>query len=84
MIGICISSVFIFIKFQNAFLYSEEKIKTLIEFIFRTRNNYYTEVASKALYAEIHNKALKSDKTVEENSKDFEEDLLKTFEKISE
>ena len=58
------------------------KIKTLVDFIFRTRNHHYPEVASKALYAETHNKAIKSDISVKENSNSFEDDMLETFEKI--
>jgi len=59
------------------------KIKELVNFIFRTRNKHYPEIASKALYAEIHDRALKNSKSVENISNDFEEDMLKTFEKIT-
>lgn len=58
------------------------KIKVLVDFVFRTRNKHYPEVASKALYAEIHDRSLKNDKTIEQSSNEFEDDLLETFEKI--
>lgn len=57
-------------------------IKTLIAFIFRTRNKHYPNVASKALYAEIHDKAIAADDTVADNANEFEEDLLTTLEKL--
>lgn len=61
----------------------EIKLKEAINFIFRVRSNHYPKVGSKALYAELHDRAMKADESVSDNAEEFEEDFLDTMEKIT-
>lgn len=86
MIFLSVSSGYFLSLFQKIFIYSEEKLKSnivlLVSFIMRVRKDHYPKVGSKALYAEIHDKALRSETTTEEDTNSFEEDMLETLEEL--
>ncbi|MFD2566111.1 hypothetical protein [Pseudotenacibaculum haliotis] len=60
----------------------KEKLKIAIGHILRVRNEHYKKPASKALYAEIHDEAMRNVTTVKEDSEDYDEDFIKTLKKI--
>ena len=60
----------------------KEKLNEAIKLIFRLRNKHFMEVGTRALYAEMHDRAMESDKTVKEITEEMEEDVLATTEKI--
>lgn len=70
----------VFVKHQQN---RKATIKELVQFIFRTKDHHYPNVASKALYAQTHNKAITSKDTVADNTLEFEEDLITTLEKVA-
>ncbi|SED09246.1 hypothetical protein SAMN04489761_4248 [Tenacibaculum sp. MAR_2009_124] len=76
-------ATFIIFKAIKFIVNRKISIQNLVDFIYRTRNKHYPEVASKALYAEIHDKALKNGESIEKISNKFENDLLDTLEKVA-
>jgi hypothetical protein len=81
-IGISFISTHIILRTVKYYTSKQNKIKTLISFILRVEKNHIAELGAKALYAEINNKAMKTDQTTKENIENYEEDQLDTLEEI--
>lgn len=82
VILLAISSVFVLTLFQKAFIYSEEKIVTLVNFLFKVRNNHYEIMAIKALYAEKENPPIDGVEAIEQ-VKEFEDEFHNAIERVT-
>lgn len=87
MAGLTVSAGFVFFFMQRTILNVERKLKNkiriLVDFIFRVKKDHYPKVASKALYSEIHEKVMKTEDSVEDNANDFEDDMYDTLEEVT-
>lgn len=73
-----LASFFIYYFVKNH-TYKDKIIRKLIALILRIKKKYYRDLAIKSMYAEKTGYAMKSNKLVSENIKDFNKDLKDSF-----